>query len=356
MDQESSQCPFVAESIIQKCPFLRNINKPTSFSLSSLSFPVPVQQGSKGPIFEDGPGFDSAFKLFHGKDGIVPLSGHSSFRDDVEDETPRAAPQFNPLAGKVATISLSAFGPGGPFGFGPFSDKFKKQQKKQEVRLNRNFAFVQSGDSSKHEAVGDEWLKTGNCPIAKSYRAASKVMPLVAKALQPPPGMKFRCPAPIVAARAALSKTPLVKSLRPQPLPEKMLAIALMGMAANVPLGVWREHTIKFSPSWFVAVHAAVPFIAMLRKSVLMPKAAMALTIGASILGQVIGSRAERYRLKALAANTVAETSTVTAGDGYNEVSDGSGFAKGHCGAEGVKEVYYNANVGESAKSTGLCY
>nr|VDD25235.1 unnamed protein product [Brassica oleracea] len=349
MDQKSSQCPFVAESIIQKCPFLRNINKPTSFSLSSLSFPVPVHEGSKGPIFEDGPGFDSAFKLFHGKDGIVPLSGHSSFRDDVEDETPRAAPQFNPLAGKVATISLSAFGPGGPFGFGPFSDKFKKQQKKPKKQ--------ESGDTSKHEAVGDEWLKTGNCPIAKSYRAASKVMPLVAKALQPPPGMKFRCPAPIVAARAALSKTPLVKSLRPQPLPEKMLAIALMGMAANVPLGVWREHTIKFSPSWFVAVHAAVPFIAMLRKSVLMPKAALALTIGASILGQVIGSRAERYRLKALAANTVAETSTVTAGDGYNEVSDGSGFAKGHCGAgEGVKEVYYNANVGESAKSTGLCY
>ncbi|CAG7861884.1 unnamed protein product [Brassica rapa] len=346
MDNESSKCPFVAESIIQKCPFLRNINKPTTLSLSSLNFQLPVVQGdSKGPIFEDGPGFDTAFKLFHGKDGIVPLSGHSSFRDDLEEETP----QFNPLAGKVATISLSAFGPGGPFSFGPFSDKYKKQQKKPNKQ--------ESGDSSKHEAVGDEWLKTGNCPIAKSYRAATKVMPLVAKALQPPSGMKFRCPAPIVAARAALSKTPLVKSLRPQPLPEKMLAIALMGMAANVPLGVWREHTIKFSPSWFVAVHAAVPFIAMLRKSVLMPKAAMALTIGASILGQVIGSRAERYRLRAVAANTVAETSTVTAGECCSQVSDDSGFGKGHCGAgEGVKEVYYNVNVGESAKSTGLCY
>ncbi|KAJ4878151.1 Uncharacterized protein Rs2_43169 [Raphanus sativus] len=293
--EESSKCPFVAESIIQKCPFLRNINKPTTFSLSSLSFSTScklfsyplnlkvVQGGSTGPIFEDGPGFDSAFKLFHGKDGIVPLSGHSSF---IEEEKP---PQFNPLAGKVATISLSAFGPGGPFSFGPF----KKQQKKPNKQ--------ESKDSSKHEAVGDEWLKTGNCPIAKSYRAASKVMPLVAKALQPPSGMKFRCPAPIVAARAALSKTPLVKRLRPQPLPEKMLAIALMGMAANVPLGVWREHTVKFSPSWFLAVHAAVPFIAMLRKSVLMPKAAIALTIGASILGQVIGSRAERYRLRAVA-------------------------------------------------------
>lgn len=216
---------------------------------------------------------------------------------------------------------------------------------------------MQSGDSSKHEAVGDEWLKTGNCPIAKSFRAASKVMPLVAKALQLPSGMKYRCPAPIVAARAALSKTALVKSLRPQPLPEKMLAIALMGMAANVPLGVWREHTKKFSPSWFVAVHAAVPFIAMLRKSVLMPKTAMALTIGASILGQVIGSRAERYRLKAVAEKTVAETATVTAGSGYNQISSDSDFSGGHCGTgEGVKEVYYNVNVGESAKSTGLCY
>jgi hypothetical protein len=36
----------------------------------------------------------------------------------------------------------------------------------------------------------------------------------------------------------------------------------------------------------------------MLRKSILMPKSAMALTIAASILGQTIGSRAERIRLK----------------------------------------------------------
>ncbi|KAF3569136.1 hypothetical protein DY000_02013452 [Brassica cretica] len=100
-----------------------------------------------------------------------------------------------------------------------------------------------------------------------------------------------------------------------------------MAATANVPLGA-----VKFSPSWFVAVHAAVPFIAMLRKSVLMPKTAMALTIGASILGQVIGARAERYRLRAVAAYTVAETSTVTAGSGYNQISDDSGFTKGYCG------------------------
>lgn len=149
--------------------------------------------------------------------------------------------------------------------------------------------------------MSDEWLKTGNCPIAKSYRAVSGVVPLVAKILKPPQGMKLKCPQAIVTARAALSKTAFAKNLRPQPLPSKVLAIGMLGMALNVPLGVWREHTEKFSASWFVALHAAVPFIGILRKSVLMPKTAMVFTIAASVLGQVIGSRAERLRLKSVA-------------------------------------------------------
>lgn len=154
-------------------------------------------------------------------------------------------------------------------------------------------------DSSKHEALGNEWLETGNCPIAKSYRTVSHVHPLVASALQLPPAMKIKCPPAVVAARAALTRTAVVKTLRPQPLPKKMLVIGFLGIATNIPLGVWREHTKKFSLSWFVAVHAAVPFIAMLRKSVVMPKTAMALTIAGSIIGQIIGSSAERLRLKA---------------------------------------------------------
>jgi hypothetical protein len=166
------------------------------------------------------------------------------------------------------------------------------------------------GGHSKHEALSNEWLQTGNCPIAKSFRAVSGVLPLVAKVLKPPPGMKFKCPPAIVAARAAISQTAFAKNLRPQPLPEKILVIGMLGMAANVPLGIWREHTKKFSPSWFAAVHAAVPFIGMLRKSILMPKSAMAFTIGASILGQVIGSRAERYRLKGVAAKGMPLTET----------------------------------------------
>ncbi|XP_042400805.1 uncharacterized protein LOC121990805 [Zingiber officinale] len=280
---------------IQRCPFLRNIHQPTSFSFSAVNFSTPVR--GHGPIFEDGPNFDNAFSLFHGHNGVVPLSGRTFVPDQKLE--PEISPEFNPLAAKAATISLSAFGPGGPFGFDFFSNKWKKQNGRSSNSQKR-------GDSA-HESRSNEWLETGQCPIAKSYRAVSAVLPLVANVLKPPPSMKLRCPPVVVAARAALARTSFVKNLRPQPLPAKMLAIALLGMAANVPLGVWREHTEKFSPQWVMAVHAAVPFVAMLRKSVLMPKAAMAITIAASILGQTIGSRAERIRLKAVAASAADE-------------------------------------------------
>ncbi|XP_071722245.1 uncharacterized protein [Rutidosis leptorrhynchoides] len=297
--------PVVTPSDILRCPFLRNINEPTNFSFSSLAFPLPVR-GGKGPIFEDGPNFDMAFRIFHGSDGVVPLSERAYVHSESVEAQPNP-PKFNPLAAKAATISLSSFG--GPFSFDAFSDKWKNQKRKSESSKK------ESSSDSNHEAMSEEWLKMGNCPIAKSYRAVSGVLPLVAKVFQLPPGMKYKCPTPIVQARAAIARTAFAKNLRPQPLPAKVLAIGLLGMSANIPLGIWREHTEKFSVSWFAAVHAAVPFIAMLRKSVLMPKSAMAFTIAASILGQVIGSRAERYRLKAVAAKKpLLEESSVNIG------------------------------------------
>lgn len=245
-------------------------------------------RGTKGPIFEDGPSFDTAFRLFHGQNGVVPLSEPSSHGLQKLRSDP-APQQFHPLAARAATISLSGFG--GSFGFDAFNEMFKNRQRKHKP----------SKKDSNHEALGEEWLQNGKCPLAKSYRSVTNVLPIMAQAFKPPSGINYRCPPVIVAARAALAKTAFAKNLRPQPLPAKVFVIGVMGMAANVPLGIWREHTEKFSPSWFVAVHAAVPFIAMLRKSVLMPKSAMAFTIAASVLGQVIGSRAERYRLKAKA-------------------------------------------------------
>lgn len=335
---------FFEHQDVERCPFLRNINETTQFSFSSVNFLVPAR-GAKGPIFEDGPNFDMAFRLFHGHNGVVPLSGRSLLQRKVQEPESEPAPKFNPLAAKAASISLSSFGFGGPFGFDFFAKKFKSQNKKSS-----KYESSQRRHDSTHESQSNDWLETGQCPIAKSYRAVSGVLPMVAKALQPPPGLKLRCPPAIVAARAALARTALIKNLRPQPLPAKTLAIALIGMAANVPLGIWREHTQKFSPQWFAAVHAAVPFIAMLRKSVLMPKAAMAFTIAASILGQTIGSRAERIRLKAKSEALVKA-----------ELKTQSCSAKsGLCGEESVwkarpleKDNACSASVVEAA---GICY
>ncbi|XP_050211152.1 uncharacterized protein LOC126661363 [Mercurialis annua] len=299
--------PAPSQDDIFRCPFLRNINEPTNFSFSSaMPIPMPVRAG-KGPIFEDGPNFDMAFRLFHGHDGVVPLS-ERTISISQKERCQLSVAEFNPLAARAATISLSSFGPGGPFSFDSFNNKWKNGKDKSKPSKKDSSS---KGGQSNHEALGNEWLQSGNCPIAKSYRAVSGVLPLVAKVFQPPPGMKYKCPPAIVAARAAIARTAFAKNLRPQALPTKVLVIGILGMAANVPLGIWREHTEKFSASWFAAVHAAVPFIGMLRKSVLMPKSAMAFTIAASILGQVIGSRAERYRLKAVAAKktSLKETS-----------------------------------------------
>ncbi|GLT61484.1 hypothetical protein SLA2020_341870 [Shorea laevis] len=352
--EDTSDCSF-DEKDIQRCPFLRNINKPTNFSFSSVNFPFPVR-GAGGPIFEDGPNFDMAFKLFHGKDGIVPLSEKSDFH--CRSPVPEPTPQFNPLA-KTATISLSTFGLGGPFSFGPFDNwKNQKNQKKKSNPSNKEDSSSQKGNSSTHEAFGKEWLEAGNCPIAKSYRAVSRVLPLVATAFQPPAGLKLRCPPAVVAARAALARTALVKGLRPQPLPAKMLVIALLGMAANIPLGVWKEHTKKFSLSWFAAIHAAVPFIAMLRKSVVMPKTAMALTIGASILGQVIGSRAERHRLKAVAERekVAGQVAIVAAMTAYADPSLNNCISGGHCGEGGAMWDPLPNKACKPTPSANVCY
>lgn len=69
-----------------------------------------------------------AFRLFHGQNGVVPLSGRSFLCTEKSQSEPSPA-QFNPLAAKAATISLSGFGPGGTFGFDSFLEKWKKDNK-----------------------------------------------------------------------------------------------------------------------------------------------------------------------------------------------------------------------------------
>eukprot|EP00243_Klebsormidium_subtile_P002569 TRINITY_DN15182_c0_g1_i1.p1 TRINITY_DN15182_c0_g1~~TRINITY_DN15182_c0_g1_i1.p1 ORF type:complete len:490 (-),score=65.32 TRINITY_DN15182_c0_g1_i1:260-1729(-) len=262
----------------------------------------------------------------------------------------------HPLAASAATISISAFGGGAP---NPFSwDGFMAARSKHTQPELRKASRPEPAKSSRHSeastggrdfgaksdtlksrtemgngpkpqqakarakpakataapeaptqqhVLGEpvdakEWLSTSNCPIAKMHRVIMELAPAATELFRHPQNIKFTCPAPIIAARVALSKTPPIRQLRPQPLEWKLLAVGGSTLLVNVPLGMWREHVEKFSPEWFVAVHAAVPFVAMLRKAVLIPKHAMVLTILAAILGQVIGSRGERYRVQQRAA------------------------------------------------------
>ena len=108
---------------------------------------------------------------------------------------------------------------------------------------------------------------------------------------------QLQCPRAIVAGRAFVARLQPVRDLRPQALPFKLVTLGAGTAVLNVPFGMWREHTRKFSPEWFLAVHATIPFVAMTRQGIGMPKTVIFLTIASAILGQAFGARLERQRL-----------------------------------------------------------
>lgn len=339
---------------VSACPFLRNISSNFGGVDAGAAFSQPDSAAAqaKGPIFPDESNFEVAFKLFHGEAGVVPLKntphgsealpgsssgtapspascpvlgsltscpfgalqrGDKSAVRQSDTSSDEAATPFSSAlaAAPLATIGLSAFGgAGGSFGFDGFREGMearkekqrreaeqKRQQEEQQRQQRQESQQSSEAESKPHEALGDDWLATGNCPIARSYRAFNRVVPALAAAFKPPSGVKYICPPAIVALRAAAAKHPFMAALRPQALPIRVLAIGTVGLMLNIPLGAWREHYEKFSPQWILIVHASVPFVAILRKAALMPKYAMAFTIAASIVGQAIGSRAERKRV-----------------------------------------------------------
>eukprot|EP00271_Cylindrocystis_brebissonii_P001896 TRINITY_DN12223_c0_g1_i1.p1 TRINITY_DN12223_c0_g1~~TRINITY_DN12223_c0_g1_i1.p1 ORF type:complete len:318 (-),score=44.88 TRINITY_DN12223_c0_g1_i1:336-1289(-) len=316
MEEMSARVRFNPAEAVARCPFLRNVGDTSG--LGAVLEGVVRQglgqaklgQGHRGPIFEDGPSFEMAFTLFHGSGGIVPLVDPTLFRSDItpaptssrshapsSDSAPHAVDRVRAsrsdaharsvvpctreastfqsgLAASAASISLSGFAQG--FGYEAFRAAQEAEKRAANDRKRRRAEEKAESERKKQEQAhsshevtdASEWLATGNCPIAKSFRALSTSLPLVAKALTPSPELmkKYSCPPAIVAARAALSKQPAVKALRPQALPVKVLAVGALGLGVNFPLGMLREHTEKFSFQWILAVHAAVPFVAMMRK------------------------------------------------------------------------------------------
>jgi hypothetical protein len=67
--------------------------------------------------------------------------------------------------------------------------------------------------------------------------------------------------------------------------------LLLAALAMNVPLGMWRRGLRRFSPAWFVAIHASIPVLVAMRLAfvsgywVIPPEMALA------VVGQVVGAR-----------------------------------------------------------------
>ncbi|MGB5590911.1 MAG: hypothetical protein WBN31_08210 [Gammaproteobacteria bacterium] len=74
--------------------------------------------------------------------------------------------------------------------------------------------------------------------------------------------------------------------------------LLLATLILNLPFGYWREGVRKFSPAWFVAVHAAVPLIVLLRLGLGVEWKLLHLPfmIAAYFGGQTLGARLRRRR------------------------------------------------------------
>lgn len=79
-------------------------------------------------------------------------------------------------------------------------------------------------------------------------------------------------------------------------MPVSILAVAATAFVMNVPLGIWRETTRRFSWQWFLAIHLAVPVVIVLRQANDLPFALAPLMLGLAVAGQVVGSRYWRRR------------------------------------------------------------
>ncbi len=79
-------------------------------------------------------------------------------------------------------------------------------------------------------------------------------------------------------------------------------AIAVLAtFLVNLPFGWWRARLRKFSPAWFVAIHAPVPIVIALRFALGLPFRWIALPVFvvAYFGGQFVGSRLRLRRRRA---------------------------------------------------------
>ncbi|MBI2094315.1 MAG: hypothetical protein HYT88_06320 [Candidatus Omnitrophica bacterium] len=78
----------------------------------------------------------------------------------------------------------------------------------------------------------------------------------------------------------------------------KIALVSAICLLVNIPLGILRERSRKFSLAWIFWVHASIPLIIALRIGLHLHWIAIPINIAAAILGQTIGARRVKTSLQ----------------------------------------------------------
>ena len=68
-----------------------------------------------------------------------------------------------------------------------------------------------------------------------------------------------------------------------------LLFVAAVG--TNVPLGMWRRRLRRFSPAWFLAIHASIPVLVAVRLVFVPAYWVIPPEIALAVAGQFVGGR-----------------------------------------------------------------
>jgi len=77
-----------------------------------------------------------------------------------------------------------------------------------------------------------------------------------------------------------------------------LILLTLFAFTLNLPFGYLRNKTKKFSFLWFLYIHLPIPFVIVFRLIAGFSMKIVPIILIASIAGQVIGARIDRYRIK----------------------------------------------------------
>ena len=80
-----------------------------------------------------------------------------------------------------------------------------------------------------------------------------------------------------------------------------LLAVAL---TVNVPLGMWRRGLRRFSPAWFIAIHASIPLLVGMRLALVPTNWVIPAEIALAVAGQLVGARLPLLRHVRLSVGT----------------------------------------------------